>query len=215
MLPPILKAVQRLGHKVFDGKTQPAYNLNIVGIRSSNRDQTEDAFDDWMTCTFRETPGGRFKTLWWRCTTDPGKQALLHPELYNADGTAIIVPGQYPSAYRLAPHRSTYICLAQRGPKPITIARDSDRGTTYELRKETFETGFFGCNIHKAGRDSDRISGVTGKGRKWTWSAGCQVLKKERDFNELIDLARLQIETHPRWPQTFTYTLIEDSDLWT
>ena len=97
MLPPLLKAVQRLGHQVFD--IDVPFNLNLIGIRTANRNQTKDLFDDWITCTYRERVGGSFVTNWWRATTDPGKQALLHPELYNADGTASMAPGQYKAAY--------------------------------------------------------------------------------------------------------------------
>jgi pterin-4a-carbinolamine dehydratase len=53
---------------------------------------------------------------------------------------------------------------------------------------------------------------VSSAGKKWTWSAGCQVFKREVDFIELMNLAHLQIEHHPKWT-TFTYTLIEEGDL--
>ena len=55
---------------------------------------------------------------------------------------------------------------------------------------------------------------ATSSGAAWSWSAGCQVLKRERDFHELMDLAHLQVETNPAW-DTFTYTLINEEDLWT
>lgn len=210
MLPPILKAVQRLGHQVFDG--DHAFNLNLVGIRSTTRDQTQDLFDDWMTCTYRERIGGSWTTHWWRCTTDPGKQALLHPELYNADGTAIMAPGQYRAAYVIGLHRNKYEALVQRGPRPISFYRDSTGDSKLDLDPARLETGFIGANIHKAGRDSDRISGISSSGKRWSWSAGCQVLKKEIDFIQLMDLAHLQMEHHPSW-KTFTYTLINEEDL--
>ena len=84
MLPPLLADLVDQGHQAYDGGH--AYNLNILGIRTNNRDQTADAFDDWITCTYREEKNGRWVTKWWQATTDPGKQALLHPELYNAKG---------------------------------------------------------------------------------------------------------------------------------
>jgi hypothetical protein len=210
MLPPLLKAVEKLGYKAFDG--QHAYNLNIIGVRTSNRDQAEDSFDDWITCTYREEVGGSWVTKWWRATTDPGKQALLHPELYNADGTAIMATGQHKSAYVLGLHRNKYEALVQRGPGPIKYYRDSTLDTKLDMDPSRLETGFIGANIHKAGRDSWRISGVSSAGKKWTWSAGCQVFKREVDFIELMNLAHLQIEHHPKWT-TFTYTLIEEGDL--
>lgn len=210
MLPPLLKAVEALGYQAFDG--QHAYNLNIIGIRTTNRDQSQDLFDDWITCTYREEVGGCFVTKWWRATTDPGKQALLHPELYNADGTAIMATGQHRAAYVLGLHRNKYEALVQRGPKPIKYYRDSTLDTKIDMDPHRLEQGFIGANIHKSGRDSARISGVTSSGRRWTWSAGCQVFKREQDFMQLMDLCHLQIEHHPKW-QTFTYTLIDEEDL--
>ena len=213
MLPPLLADLERQGHKAFDGGH--AYNLNILGIRSNNRDQNQDAFDDWITCTYREEKNGRWVTKWWRATTDPGKQALLHPEMYNSKGTLIMAPGQYRAAYVLGLHSNKYESLVQRGPNPINIYRDNNLDTVLDLNPDTFESGFFGANIHKSGADSERISGITSGGRKWTWSAGCQVFKREQDFNELMDLCHLQIEHHPNWAKTFTYTLINQADLWT
>jgi len=209
MLPPILQVLKSKGYAVFQGK----YNLNIVGIRAANRDQSADEFDDLITCTYQEEDGSRFITKAWAATTDPGAMALRFPEMYNADGTAIIAPGQYRSAYVIGLHRNSYEALVQRGPKPITIYRDADRDLVFEMSEDKKETGFYGCNLHKAGKDSRKISGVNSRtGKKYTWSAGCQVFKRERDFNEFMDLCHLQIDAHPSWT-TYTYTLINEEDL--
>lgn len=212
MLPPILQAIERLGFQAFDGGH--AFNLNLIGIRAKQRDQAADLFDDVMTCTYRTEKNGRWVTKYWPCTTDPGKQALLKPELYNAKGTAIMARGQHKSAYVLGLHSNRYEALVERGPNPISYYRDANRDTVLDLDPAKLETGHIGANIHKAGEDSARISGINSKGKAWTWSAGCQVLKRSQDFNELMDLAHLQIETHPNWT-TFTYTLINEEDLWT
>tara|TARA_R100001443_G_scaffold18245_1_gene29094 strand:- start:11990 stop:12628 length:639 start_codon:yes stop_codon:yes gene_type:complete len=211
MLPPLLQTLEEIGFKVYDGGH--AFNLNIVGIRSSTRDQSEDQFDDLITCTYREEKGGRWITKSWAATTDPGAMALRFPEMYNADGTAIIARGQYQSAYVLGLHSNRYEALVARGPKPITIYRDADRDLILEFQEETKETGYFGTNIHKAGKDSRKISGINSRtGKKYTYSAGCQVFKKERDFLELMDLCHLQIEHHPTW-KTFSYSLIDEEDI--
>lgn len=194
--------VVKAGHKAFDGGH--AYNLNIVGIRSKGRDQSQDLFDDWMTCTYREKAGGSWITKWWRITTDPGKLSLLKPELYNSKGSAIIVPGQYRGAYVMGMHRAKYLALVQQGDNPITIARDNNKDLTLDLDPSTFEEGYFGCNIHKAGTDSAKISGKT-----YTYSAGCQVFKREKDFDEFLKLCDLQRKHHPTW-RTFTYTLLDE-----
>jgi hypothetical protein len=215
MLPPILQAIERLGFKAFDGGH--AFNLNLIGIRARQRDQALDLFDDWMTCTYRTERNGRWVTKYWPCTTDPGKQALLNPELYNVEGTAIMARGQHRSAYTIGLHQNRYEALVNRGPgaKPVSFYRDANRDTVLEFDPAKLETGTFaGLNIHKAGRDSARISGINSSAAAWSWSAGCQVLKRERDFHELMDLAHLQVETNPAW-DTFTYTLINEEDLWT
>ena len=208
MLPPLLQKMVALGFDAFDGGH--AFNLNLIGIRSSNRDQTQDAFDDLITCTYREEKGGRFICKSWAATTDPGLQALLHPEMYNSEGTLIMARGQYKAAYVLGLHRNKYEALVQRGPRPISYFRDNTKDATLDL-SSTIMQGFVGANIHKAGEDSQRISGVSSRGRRGTFSAGCQVLKREQDFHELLDLCRLQIE-HNQWTR-FTYSLIYSEDL--
>jgi hypothetical protein len=139
---------------------------------------------------------------------------LLNPEVYNVDGTAIVARGQYRSAYVLGLHANRYDAIVQRGPNPIQYYRDANRDSQLDLDPATLETGWIGANIHKAGKDSARISGVNSRGKIWSYSAGCTVLKRDRDFHELLDLAHLQVETHPSWT-TFTYTLINEEDLWT
>lgn len=66
---------------------------------------------------------------------------------------------------------------------------------------ETIEEGMFGINIHKAGDSSVVVDG---------WSAGCQVLARSFDFNELMNLVTLAT---PIWGDRFTYTLLEEKDL--
>jgi hypothetical protein len=203
MLPSILQRVADAGFRVFDGGH--AFNLNIVAIRNSQRKQDLDVFDDMITCTYRQEQNGRWITKSWQCTTDPGLIALLDPTRFNtSDGTAIVkAPQQMRGAYELGLHRKRYEALVQR--KPITIYRDNDRDKVLDMDPDSEYTGLFGCNIHKAGHNSSRISGDT-----YTWSAGCIVFKRAQDFNELIDLAHLQLEHHPNWAKAFTLTLLED-----
>ena len=59
----------------------------------------------------------------------------------------------------------------------------------------------FGINIHKAGDASIVVDG---------WSAGCQVLARKFDFNELMNLVHCAV---PIWGNKFTYTLLEEKDL--
>ncbi len=191
LLPPLLAQVEKLGFKAF---TKGAYNLNIIGIRSKQRVANE--FDDLMCCVYRESKDGPFIAKYWPCTTDPGTYWLENP--MRVDGTAIMAPGQYRGAYRLDLHAGKYEALCQR-EAPIKVFRDSNRDEILDMEPDSLAEGFFGCNIHKAGKHSTQVN---------KWSAGCQVLR-EGDFYELMALVYKQIEHHPTWTK-FTYTLIEE-----
>ena len=196
MIPALLQHVQSLGHKVFDGG-QP-YNLNIIGIR--NKEQG-NSFNDFLCCAYREEKDGPWIVKYWEATTDPGRFCLENPEVYGTSaGTAIIVPGQYRGVYKLDLHRGKYEALCQRNGK-IKVYRDGNRDDIVDMDPDTIQEGYFGCNIHKAGKDSTRVD---------KWSAGCQVFARSADFDELIALCHKQIETHPTWKQAFTYTLITE-----
>ena len=191
-LPPILQRVKDLGFAVFDGGH--AYNLNLISIRTKSIQP--NAFNDLMTCTYRETPGGSWITKYWACTTDPGLFWLRNP--MNVNGTAIIAPGQYRGAYRLDLHAGKYLAICNR-EKPIRVYRDNNKDEVLDMDPETIQEGVFNCNIHKAGLNSTRVD---------RWSAGCTVLR-EGGFIEMMNLAKAQIRFHPTWDR-FTYTVLED-----
>ena len=68
----------------------------------------------------------------------------------------------------------------------------------------SLQEGMFGINIHRAG------TFVNGSTQIDKWSAGCQVLSKESDFNILMELAE---KARALYGNSFTYTLIESSDI--
>jgi hypothetical protein len=190
MLPPILQRVQALGFAVFENGN---FDLNLVGIRSKNRQSNK--FDDMMTCTYKE--GGRWVTKYWACTTDPGTYWLEHPS--RVAGTAILVPGQYRGCYRLDKHQGRYEALCQREGK-VQVYRDPNMDEILDMSSDTIQEGFYGINIHRA--STKRASTQVDR-----WSAGCQVIADKADFAELILLCHEQVE---RGFKTFTYTLIEE-----
>jgi hypothetical protein len=61
----------------------------------------------------------------------------------------------------------------------------------------------FGINIHRSNPNSE--SSVVEK-----WSAGCQVFKKVKEFNEFIEDCK---EASNTWGNKFSYTLLTDKDL--
>jgi hypothetical protein len=187
MLPPILARKKAMGYPVFDGQ----YDLNIVGVRKRNG--APNKFDDMLTCTYRQ--GGQWMAHYWTATTDPGQYYLLNP--LQVKGTAILCPGHYPGIWEIDSHAGKYEALCQRGGE-VTVWRDADRDGNLDMKGDV-DTGFFGINLHKAGEHSTRVD---------RWSAGCQVLANESDFDEMMRLARMQIATLGY--KSFSYTLLEE-----
>ena len=61
--------------------------------------------------------------------------------------------------------------------------------------------GIYGINIHKAGKYSKQID---------RWSAGCQVIAKEKNFDFFMNV---MYKAKEAWGNSFTYTLINSDDI--
>jgi len=176
------------------------FNLNIVGVR--NDSGLADHFDDKLNVFYKEE--GDWIVDIYFITTEPGPNILRRPLASVAHkGTAILVPNQYRSAYRIGTHggRRKYRALVQRGA-PVSVWRDNnrDRSPDYE---GLVETGFFGINIHRQWGPDDReyTNGV---------SAGCQVFQSSLDFYHFMETCT---EAAARWGNNFTYTLVDEREL--
>jgi hypothetical protein len=188
----IESAVKAKKYVWFESNTD--FDVNIVGVRNSATGQTvTNVFDDFITLSYKE--GGAWKFHSWPATTDPGKKGVL--EYHNAAGVSRLVEGQYRSSHQLGLHQGKYEALRQIGP--VTVFRDANRDLIYDEKAKS--TGVFGINIHKAGADSVYVE---------NWSEGCQVFKKEADFNQFLAICRKAAALHGN---KFTYTLIESSDI--
>tara|TARA_Y100000034_G_C6579998_1_gene251606 strand:- start:237 stop:455 length:219 start_codon:yes stop_codon:yes gene_type:complete len=66
---------------------------------------------------------------------------------------------------------------------------------------ETKDTGRFGINIHKGGRNSSRVE---------KYSAGCQVFKNDSDFKEFM-ITMYAAKKH--FGNSFTYSLLTSKDM--
>ena len=163
--------------------------MNIVGVRSDTRSANE--FDDVMY--FIWMSGGEWRHHVYRATTDPGTFWLEHP--MRSEGTAIVCEGHYPASYKFGMHRGVYETLCQRSR--IRVYRDSNRDATLDTDESTVIEGYFGCNIHKAGRDSTSVN---------RWSAGCQVFARESDWSAAMALCK------GTGAERFDYTLLLESD---
>lgn len=165
--------------------------LNIIGIRNSAPGNTvTNLFDDKITVTYRV--GDKWVVKEWEATTDPGKKAML--EHGNPKGVARLVAGQYVHCWNIGKHKGKYDALKQIAE--VTITRDKDKDMVFD--GTTIDKGVFGINIHKAGTNSTFVE---------NWSEGCQVFKKEADFDEFMNICR------NNGSSKFTYTLIESKDL--
>lgn len=181
---------------------------NIVGVRNSLeiKNRFQNRFTDLLIVI---GPKDKKDVSIYRATTTPGPAFLYMPyrnwwmasalkDTINPSGLAILQPGVYD--YKLGSHRGKYPAL-QSGKtltgriKPVQSIRD--------LKFESFtpaeiQDGNFGLNIHKAGKDSPSVD---------SHSAGCQVLKRSDDFDEMMEKARNSGQT------SFKYALINSSDL--
>jgi hypothetical protein len=184
-------AVKAKGYKYFENGD---YNMNVIGIRNSGTGKkVTDLFDDWLTLSFKID--GVWQFYIWNATTDPGKAPMLKGN--NGTGTARVVPGQYPGSHMIRLHQGKYEALGQKAN--IKVYRDANKDEIYDESKIT--EGIYGINIHKAGQDSNLVS---------TWSEGCQVFKRVKDFDVFMQLCKKAAKLQGN---SFTYTLIESKDI--
>lgn len=189
MLHRIISVMKAKGYRIYRGGR---HDLNIVGIRSSAR---PNRFDDLIT-VFSFHNGWLFWVF--PATTDPGAYYLEQP--INEDGTAILAPGQYRSAYAIGKHRGQYDALKQ--VRPVTVFRDKNRDRQVDTDQLT-ATGLFGINIHRAAKAGEPESVDR-------FSAGCQVIQNPDDFDIFMAMARAGANA---FGNAFTYTLLNEADL--
>lgn len=201
MTPPLLQRVEKLGHRIF---TEGSYNINFIGVRTEAKDAGK--FDDWLTMWYRDTDGS-WQSHWWPATTDPGLYWLHNP--MRTEGTAIVVPGQYPKLWKIGAHKG-YKAFQQVGN--VKVYRDRDRDDELDFSPESIQEGMFYINGHASDpnpwdkHDKSREGGDVNK-----WSAGCQVFANSADFRLAIRLAEQSMGLG--FGNTLTYTLVEERDV--
>jgi len=190
----IEKTVKGKGYAWFEGTKD--YDLNIVGVRNSaTGNKVTNVFDDKITVSYKLN--GEWQFHEWNATTDPGKKGVM--EYHNAAGVARLVEGQYRGSHSIGLHQGKYKALKQA--KPVKVYRDPNRDLTYDETK--IAEGIFGINIHR--------SSATGTSTYVeNWSEGCQVFSTITDFDKFMALCEKASAIHGN---SFTYTLIESSDL--
>ena len=196
-----IKTVMRTkGYRIYETPSTD-WNLNIVGIRNTNLNPKK--FDDTLVVFHKFL--GEDHMIYYPVTTDPSEHYLHNPLPAVANkGTAILVPGQYRSAYEIGMHRAGQLgghkALIQKAP--VEVYRDNNRDG--QLDFTTPETGLFKINIHKGPRNGNWDS------HSANYSAGCTVFADSRHFEEFMLKCRFGMEA---FGNSFTYTLIEENDL--
>jgi hypothetical protein len=192
-------AVKAKGYVWFSDNSNKSYDVNIVGVRnSSTGNKVTNVFDDTLTISFKDEKGA-WQFYLWSATTDPGKKSMLEwKKMGITGGCARLVAGQYRSVWKIDKHQGKYDALCQRNGK-VKVYRDSDLDLEYDEDKIT--EGIYGINIHKAGQDSTWVN---------DWSAGCNVFKRVKDFDEFMKICKKAAKIHGN---SFTYTLLESKDI--
>ena len=183
------------GFRFFEDNSNKGYDVNIIGVRNkSTGKKVTNIFDDLITISYKDEKG-EWQYKEWAATTDPGKKSMLEWRAMGiTGGCARLVPGQYRSTYATDLHQGKYEALCQRLAN-VDVYRDSDLDLEYDENKVT--NGMYGINIHKSGRDSTWVE---------NWSAGCQVFKRVKDFEEFMAIIRKAKKIHGN---KFSYTLLE------
>ena len=195
----IKNAVESKGFKWFNDSANKGYDVNIVGIRnSSTGKKVTNVFDDYITISFKDEKG-EWMFYQWAATTDPGKKSMLEwHKMGITGGCARLVAGQYRTTWKVDKHQGKYDALCQRLDK-VKVYRDSDLDLEYDEDKIT--EGMYGINIHKAGMDSTWVE---------NFSAGCQVFKRVKDFDEFMKICKRAAKIHGN---KFSYTLLNSGDI--
>jgi hypothetical protein len=190
----IIKVLHKKEYAIFTNDISP-FNLNIVGIRATH--PKVNAFNDVLNVFWYYK--GHLNVVKMDCTTLAGLYYLEKP--CNPKGCAILKAGQYRSTYELGLHNGKYEALCQRLGE-VTVYRDNDKDVNYDMIDATEETGYFGINIHRANA-KDESPDVN------TWSAGCQVIQNPHNYDVFMQICR---ESSEIWGNSFTYTLLDESD---
>ena len=194
----IIEIVKKNGGEVYE---QPGY-INFCGVRNNT---TNDTFNDVLYIYWKE--GDEFKGVSTNgFTTKPGRRVVLNSDGKQCpDGAAILKEGWQKDIWHIGKHQNKYTALRSTAgtTNPTVITRDKTQygkgGTKYDLRifQDTTTSGHFGINFHKSG--DDQGNSVNG------WSAGCQVFKVKKEFDEMLNMAQ---SASSKGQKTFSYFLV-------
>lgn len=188
-------AYGRAGYKFYDnGK----YNINLFGIRNSS--MIVDEWNDLLCVAYRDednTP----RLMVHKGSTKPGLY-WLKTKLGNINGTAILMPGQYPKCWQIGFHNNQYLALTQKG-MPFRVWRDADGDSRFDYDGEVF-TDVTGLNMHTESylRETEKVG---------MYSAGCQVRADNDEHDEVMAVCQ---KSAGLYGSSFTYALFTEQQFY-
>lgn len=168
------------------------YNVNLWGFRSGY--DVVDEFNDILGIAYKDDFGNEV-VIQHKATTKPGLYYLKN-KIGGAGGTAILLPGYYPSCWKMGDHKG-YEALVQNG-MPFKVWRDNNSNGKLDIGGKVY-TNVTGLNRHTT-------SFLTEKEKVGPYSAGCMVDRDDEDH--LVDMA-ICSKSASLWGNSFSYALFE------
>lgn len=186
------KLYSKNGYNFFDSGV---YNVNIFGIRSEDR--FADVFNDKIGVAFRDFTHSK-RVLLFKATTDPGVY-FLGGTMGNCNGTAILMPGQYRSCWKLGYHKGKYEALVQSEKSNFKVWRDNDMDGELDFSGDIYND-VTGLNCHTTSfvNEIDKVG---------AYSAGCQVIQDDIDFNIFLSIIKKSTQLYGEY---LSYTLFDE-----
>lgn len=191
--PYLKKAIEAQG---FAFETKPLW-LNLVGLRGFWHGQKVandfNLYNDTIYAAWVDA-GGKPHVEAFDASCDPGR---LDPSLQNKGGVAHLMEGQW--HFQQGLHRGDYRALCQARAVRVKRFFDDDP----ERVRPWMDEGFFGINIHAAGK-----TGLVNN-----WSAGCQVIHGGREGEAWKRFDKLVYETGSTGQALLPYSLLRSDAL--
>lgn len=186
----------KMGYKFFDKDLSLNFTWERTGKIYTNK------FTDFLYISYADN--FREEVLSIPATTKPGlKGSILEPvTVEGVTGTAVIVPGQYRSAWKFIDSYtgfSKYPYFKQVGP--VNYYRDADKDL--ELDEVNLQTNkIFGTHWHRMSNND-----TYGSGQVNNWSLGCMGAP-EPEWRKILELVRRSVL---KYGPVFTGTIVESN----
>lgn len=175
----IKELYNKMGYPFYEG----FYNVNVFGFR--NPKLTVDEFNDIIGIAYQDA-FGRGVCLIYEGTTKAGLYYLKN-KLGNSKGTFILQEGYFKSCWKSGMHSGKYPALVQKGA-PFTGYRDDDSDGQLDLDGQIYND-VTGLNFHTT-------SFINNIDKVGAYSAGCQVIKDDKDFLSCKAVIDRSIDTY-------------------